>query len=794
MFLAQPAGQIKNHGIGRLPGPLVRAGISAALESLRAFAIQSSVLRKTRPKGALAPPRASKGMGARVRRPARTSASKPPSTENPRRWRETGWAVLLFFIASVVLSYPLALHPASYSRLDNGDARLNAWAISWVAHQLTQDPLRLFEANTFYPLPHTLAYSEHLTALGVMAMPILAVTDDLVLTGNLLLLFAMFLSAMGMYWLAHSITRNHKASILAGLFFSFATFRFNRLPHIQMQFYAFLPLFLAAWHRYLESRRRWDLFQVGIFFVLQALAGTYLGAIAAVALAVALVTLGPFARLGRREAAEVFLVLLLSTAVLWPFAAPYLWVHRELGVEWDLAGVGSLSATPSSYLASTAHLYRSLSEYLWRENAPTDYLFPGVTLLALGTLGAILLLRGRENTTRSPAISGRALFLCYGAILALGFLISLGPRTPLHPFLYEHLVFFRGLRALTRFALLPLLALSVFSAVALAWLFDERVGLRRPKTVAWAVALFFAAESTALPYHLERWVDSSPEVYPWLAGAKPGPIVELPFKVIDTQYMFWARHHGFRPMLNGDSGFIPISHQWMKTVLGRFPSNDSIALLRRLGVRYVVLHLGAFRKARLLRTLRGLQEQRSALVPARDFGRDLVFEVAPDTAIAPASSSGLTALKVEASDVDGAFVDGDTGEPVVREAENGTVEVHLVVSGPASLEALRLHYGAVPRVPAESVSVAIERETETVFSPYASTPADWPAVTELVLGLLATPRDGTQTVALPPLAVQSRARLAIRIRGLDGEAPLLTEIEALGSITVAPRTDALGPQ
>lgn len=696
--------------------------------------------------------------------------------------------MLLFVVASLVLSYPLALHPSSYSRLDNGDARLNAWAISWVAHQVTRDPLRLFEANTFYPLPHSLAYSEHLTAIGIMALPLLAATDDLVLTGNLLLLFAMFLSAMGMYLLARTITGSHLASILAGLFFSFAAFRFNRLPHIQMQFYAFLPLFLAAWHRYLESWRRRDLLQVGLFFVLQALVGTYLGAIAAVALAVALVTLGPFAPLGLRQLTEISAVLLLSAAVLWPFAAPYLWVHRELGIEWGLEGVGSLSATPSSYLASSSHLYRGLSEYLWRDNEPTDYLFPGLTLVSFGALGAFLLLTERASIVstgahRSRAISGRAVLLCYGTIFLIGLLISLGPRTPLHPFLYEHVVFFRGLRALTRFALLPLLGLSVLSAVALAWLFDGRVRLGRPRTVALAIALFFTAESTALPYHLKRWEDSPPEVYTWLAHAKPGPIVELPFKVIDTQYMFWSRHQDFRPMLNGDSGFIPMSHQWMKIALGRFPSDDSVALLRRLGVRYVVLHLGAFREGALLRALQGLQQQRSALVPARDFGRDLVFEVTPGAVLAPALSPGLIPLTIATSGKEGGFTDADAREATPREPERATIEVRVEVSGPAILEALRLHYGAVPRVPAESISVSVQRaeDTGSGYSLYASTPPDWPAVTELVAGLLATPRDGTQTLVLPPLRVESTTRLAVRIRGLDGETPVLTEIEVLGS-------------
>ncbi len=708
--------------------------------------------------------RPSKGMGARV--PRREAQPLPPSAPTPIR--DFVGATLIYALATVVLSYPLAFHPASLSRLDNGDARLNAWAMSWVAHQVVHDPLRLFDANTFHPLPHSLAYSEHLALLGILALPLLRLTDDLVLTNNLLLLFSMWGSAMAMYVLARTLTRNHLASLLAGLFFSFAGFRFNRLPHIQMQLYAFLPLFLACWHRYLAERRTRDLVLMGSFFVLQALSGTYLGAISGVALATALFTLAPFSGLSRRDVLGVVLVLAITAAVLAPFAAPYLWVHRELGVEWDLEGVGSLSATPSSYLASSSHLYRALSEHLWRDQPATDYLFPGVSVSMLALAGVVAL-------ARTPG--RRQILLCYLLILILGFFISLGPKTPFYSFLYEHVIFFRGLRALTRFGLLPLLSMTLLAAAGLSWLLSAR-GLSRPKLAALAIAVFFVAESTALPYRLEPWTDDPPEVYLWLAEAKPGPIAELPFKVIDTQYMFLARHHGFRPMLNGDSGFVPMSHQWIKNVFARFPSPDAIALLRRLKVRYVVLHLGAFREGALLRLLGGVETHRSDLVPVRDFGRDLVFEVVPErNPSGTRQSSELTRVSVSGS-VPRLF-DLDVNAVVSLPGPDSTVALN--VPDGTKLAGVRLHYGAAPRVPVERVEIL--RETETGVESVWATESDWPALTELISGLLETPRDGTQTIypdsGGPPLS----GRLRIRLHGLDSEPPELTEIEVLTAVS-----------
>jgi len=707
-------------------------------------------------------PRLSRVRGARVIEPEPRLA---PLADSGPTGREVAWATLVFAVATVLLSYPLAFHPATFSRLDNGDARLNAWAISWVAHQLLEDPLALFEANTFYPLPHTLAYSEHLTLQGILAIPLLALTDDLVLTNNFILLFSMFASGLGMYFLAYALTRDHLAAILAGIFFSFAPFRFNRLPHLQMQLYAFIPLFLAGLHRYAETHRpRW-LVLAAAAFVLQALSGTYLGAIAAVALGVALITLFPYTGLSRRGWGYLLAALIAMAAVLVPFALPYLWVNRELGVEWDLSGLASLSATPQAYLASSSHLYRTITEAWTSPEGRTDFLFPGFTLIILGGTGLATLIKKNGR---------RAIGVCYAAIFLTGIILSLGPATPVHPFLYEHVVFFRGLRALTRFSLLPLLSLSVFSAYGLAWLLE---GFGRRKTVFGAILVFFVVESTALPYRLEPHRDAPPEVYRWLRDAEPGPIVELPFKVVDTRYMFWARHHNFRPMLNGDSGFIPMSHQWLKVALGRFPSPDAIAALRHLEVRYVVLHLGAFRKPALLRLLSGIETQREALLPVRDFGTDIVFEVVPNATRSKLSAEAAAALvSVPVSGSIAALFDRVTAEPF--EAKETILELEVELEELTEVAGLRFHYGPVPRTPVVAFELFFDDANAVSGRPgtRGAEPPDWPAVAALIEGLIETPLNGTQTISLDPFET---TRLRLKLRGVDGRPPALSEIEVL---------------
>ncbi|MFQ5789149.1 MAG: hypothetical protein ACE5JI_01610 [Acidobacteriota bacterium] len=677
---------------------------------------------------------------------------------------------LLFVAATVFLTYPQALHPASLGRFDNGDARLNAWAMSWVAHQIVTDPFRLFEANTFHPLPHSLAYSEHLLVQGLLALPLLRLTNDLVLSYNLVLLFSIFLSALGMYLLTVSLTGSRLAGLLTGLFFAFAPYRFNRLPHIQMQLYAFIPLALAALHRFLETGRRCWAWAFAALLVLQALSGTYLAAMAAVAAGLALLTLVPRGGLSRSSLATLLLALSLAALAIFPFARPYLWVHRTLGVEWDLPGIGSLSARPATYLASSSHLYRGLSESLLGPESRTDFLFPGLTLLVLATVGAVVLLSRQSGCSRP-----RALLACYGLILLTGFLLSLGPHGPLYPVLHEHVVFFRGLRALTRFGLLPLFSLSVLSGFALAWFFEGAGRLRRRRWAAAAIGGFFIVESSAAPYGLTEFRDDPPEVYTWLAQeAEPGTILELPFRVIDTRYMFWARHHRFRPTLNGDSGFIPVPHQWMKVLFQRFPSPDSTALLERLRVRYVVLHLGAFRDRARLRLLVGMERYREHFLPVRDFGRALVYEVVATEPRVPPPGSGEHPVAVHAGAMATALVDGITDVP--WQPPPGRAECELALGSPRLISGLRIHYGPRPRVPVDQLEILLP-DGEHGWKPQYRTPPHWPALTELVLGLLANPRDGTQTVHFHPVKA---ARLLLRFHGFEAP-PQITEIELLES-------------
>ena len=169
-------------------------------------------------------------------------------------------------------------------------------------------------------------------------------------------------------------------------------------------------------------------------------------------------------------------------------------------------------------------------------------------------------------------------FRWVGLALALGGVwLSLGPETALYRWLHEHVVVVRSVRVLTRFALLPMLALAVLAGLALTG--------RRRLTVLLALAAMMA-ESSNLPLSLSRY-DGPPPAARWLAG-RDGAVVYLPVGQVNTQAMLDGLAH-LRPLVNGGGAFVPRSYDRALDMLGRATlDEEGLRFLRAVDVRHVV--------------------------------------------------------------------------------------------------------------------------------------------------------------------------------------------------------------
>jgi hypothetical protein len=472
---------------------------------------------------------------------------------------EVAASAFAYAVLLAVMSWPLVTDPAHFGMTDRPDGRLNAWILAWDAHALTTAPSRLFDAPAFHPLPDALAFSENLLVPAVLSLPFQG--GGPVLAYNAALLLSLLVSGLGAAALVRRVTGDRLAAFVAGALFAAGAHRWIRLAHLHAQVTLFLPFAFLALDHFWEDRRWRTALLTGLLLALQGWSSVYLGAITALGLGAAVLVM--VARgLPARDLAKLAAGGVLAAALLWPAVRPYLRMRAFQGVEFTIGEVSTYATTLESYAASGTRLYGAWTQRHLEPERVQDTLFPGLAPLVLGLAGLAAAPRRY-----------RAVFV-FASGLAI--LFSLGPATAFYRFLHDNVVLVRGVRALSRFSLLPVLFLCVLTGLALAG--------RRRLFVLLALVLGLL-ESSQVPLGYARWEGLSASAR-WLRG-RPGAVAVLPLGEDDTAAMLDGAAH-FRPMVNGDSGFVPRPYARMLELLGGPLGEEGLRLLRAVSVAHVV--------------------------------------------------------------------------------------------------------------------------------------------------------------------------------------------------------------
>ncbi len=510
--------------------------------------------------------------------------------------------------------WPYSIHLAD-STAPTGDPILNIYVARWVQHALVTDPRTLYDANTFYPLEHTLAYTDSDVPMALLMAPIQILTGNGILAHNLVLFATFPLAACGIYLLIRLLTKNRGAAFLAGLAFAFLPYRYAHLWHLQQLGHAWTPWVLLGFLALLV-RPTWPrAIILGLLLATQILTSFYLAFQIALVLAIVV----PVALIAdRRARSPRFLGLLaasglLALAIVVPLTIPYFWVRDDQGLERTLAEIDvehHWMATPRSYLTTEDKnwLWEWMSEPHNTENA----LFPG----SIALLGAGLAL---ATWRRYRAIKIALVLLAISA-----FILSLGPTwepdkggtTALpYRFFFYYFPFFKSMRAPARFGVLVGLAVVLLAGLGAAWAWSRLAGRWSAARARQLGVLFTASlaglillELASMPVSL-REIDRRPITaapYAYLA-AQPDhdPMIEFPTnrRGRDTALaMYWSTF-SWRPLVQGYSGFHPGPHREYvyafdapvvradgsrgATISQITP--DNIGLLFDLGVRWALL-------------------------------------------------------------------------------------------------------------------------------------------------------------------------------------------------------------
>jgi hypothetical protein len=265
----------------------------------------------------------------------------------------------------------------------------------------------------------------------------------------------------------------------------------------------------------------------------------------------------------------------LAAVVVLPYLFPYWRSTQALGLGRSVDDL--LPAVWRDYLMTPARVDFVLLERFWSETA----LFPG--FVGLGLAGYAVA-RGAMADARARMCA--ALGVC-------GVVLSFGAAVPGFALLHAWFPPLHGIRAISRFGYLGIVAIAVLGGFGLAAMARLAARSRVAAIVAFAVPALVALESLAAPIEYV-YCDGIPAIYRRVDGRRGAVVADLPMAPYNEAFAnagaMVNSTTSFYRLLNGYSGFTPPSYAEHLDGLAGFPRPEAIDALRRYGVTHVFVH------------------------------------------------------------------------------------------------------------------------------------------------------------------------------------------------------------
>lgn len=549
--------------------------------------------------------------------------------------RESLVAFVAALVAAIASTWPLATRLSTGAR-DRVDVLYEAWLIDWIGHAATSSA-RIFDPNLFHPAPAAATGADPLLGVALPLVSLRFMGFGPLAVHNIGLLLAIAFTAAAGYACGRVMTGARSAGVVVAAALAFGPVFTTEGGHIQIIACAGLPLaVLGAW-LVVDSARAVRPSTGAVALLSASLAwqitvSFYVAFYAAIAGALVLVAQARHLR--RADLVRLAIGGAAFALIAVPLVAQYRRRPEPVpSLGEALARVGPLSGdfvhTHPKLLVWGGLLGRGSGWF-----ALTGGAFPGLAIVVGAVLGAGYAWRSRDAVVRR--VGGVAAVLVgAGAVLALGAAPS-GPRrfTPWR-FAMQFVPPLRGLRAANRGIVVALVGLALLAALGVSWIASR---LRLPPT-AMAVGLAFLIVLEGLgswggtPQVETRAVDT------YLAhDPSAGAVLYLPVPVGDVASVFeWSQaevafrstaHH--RATVNGYGSYVPDSYFAMKRAVASLPDDASLAALRDLGVRFVVVDRAAAVGtpwAHLADPTVAAEGGRAGLRLARVFDLDVLYEV-----------------------------------------------------------------------------------------------------------------------------------------------------------------------
>jgi len=491
---------------------------------------------------------------------------------------------IFYLTLALGLTYPLAFTLSRTFYL--GDMALWFWNIWWVRQSLVSLRTSPFETPyLFHPTGldlHYQSFSFYNTLLGIP----LSTSLGLVPAHHLLIITSFLLAGLGAFLLARDHGLGTEASLAAGLIYGFSPYHFAdfRLDTTTIQWIPFAALYIL---RLFRPGTRWDPVLAAIFLTLVALSSWYYTIFMLIFFFLAFLhsaLVGGRTPEWSRSLGRSLLCLGLFSVLVFPAAYPL---------------ISAILQRPEAVATGPAQVPRvDLLGFIVPTGAQSFHFVPWPVLLGYlaSALAIYSLLRVKWPTKGLWVLVGTSFF-----ILALGPRLRVGghlvPVVRLPQAVFYYLPVLSGMRASYRFVLVVSLVVAIVAAHAL----DHMLRRRAPPARFAACALivgWLVFEVYAVPLPVREPTGS--DFYRALKEeAGDFAIMEVPRSAWPSA-LFYQTIHGKR-MVGGDIGmpspelrFIerdPVLAGLADLAVASLPSQDVVATLRSINVRYVVVRL-----------------------------------------------------------------------------------------------------------------------------------------------------------------------------------------------------------
>ncbi|HET8640688.1 MAG TPA: hypothetical protein VFM37_02055, partial [Pseudonocardiaceae bacterium] len=256
--------------------------------------------------------------------------------------------------------------------------------------------------------------------------------------------------------------------------------------------------------------------------------------------------------------------------------------------------------------------------------AAEQTLLPGFVLIGLAAAGLIFSIW----TARQRALLAGGVALTVG--LAMGTRFAGGGEIG-YVALYEYLPGWDGIRTPGRLVLWTTLLLGILAAGAVC-AFGQRVSQlveerAEPGPGVWLRLAMLVPLVLVLGEGLNNTPHPIVPTQPAAMRVATGPLLVLPSDGgTDNHVMLWSTSR-FQPVVNGNSGFVPLRLDQIRRTAETFPDQASIAALREQGVVTVLVLHDRIDRARWQAALDAPVEVLG--VTRQDVGGDLLFQLSP---------------------------------------------------------------------------------------------------------------------------------------------------------------------